>query len=51
MPMCHLGGGFKRVYVPEKLLIWGTYTLVNKMLKKYEQLCGEPASKSDVHAH
>jgi hypothetical protein len=50
IPKYHLGGDFKFDDVPEKQLTWGSYTFVNKMLEKYEQLFGEPVPKSDVHA-
>jgi Reverse transcriptase (RNA-dependent DNA polymerase) len=50
MPKYHLGGDFKRVDVPKKILTWGSYTSVNKMLKKYEQLFDELVPKFDDHA-
>jgi hypothetical protein len=46
----HLGGNFKHVNIPKKLISWGSYTFVTKVVKKHEELFGEPVPKSDVHA-
>jgi hypothetical protein len=50
VPKYHLGGDFKHVNVPEKLISCGSLTFVNKMFKEHEQLFGDPVPHSDIHA-
>jgi len=50
MPTHHLGGDFKRVETPLKVLTWGSHTFVKKMMTKYEKMFGEPMPRREVHA-
>jgi hypothetical protein len=49
-PQYHLGGDFKRVTEPEKVLTWGSHTYIKKMLSQYEIMFKEAVPKRDVHA-
>lgn len=49
-PDYHLGGDFKYVGKPEKMLTWGAHTYIKKMMYQYEKLFGVPVPKREIHA-
>ena len=49
-PKFHLGGDFKIVNEPESVLTWGSSTFIKNILRKYENMFGEPVPKREIHS-